>query len=54
MDLHVLGGQDGQQGLQYLELDTLVRVRPTEARANGLHDDVYLPLVRILHTDTVT
>ena len=54
MDLHVLGGQDSQESLQYLELDTLVRVRPTEARANGLHDDVYLPLVRILHTDTVT
>ena len=54
VDLHVLGGQDSQESLQYLELDPLVCVRPTEARANGLHDDVYLPLVRILHTDTVT
>ena len=54
MDLHVLGGQDSQESLQYLELNPLVSVRSTEAVTNCLHDDVYLPLVRILHTDTVT
>ena len=52
--LHMLGGQDGQESLQYLELNTLVCVRATEAITNGFHDDVYLPLVGVLHTDTVT
>ena len=54
MDFHVLGGQDSQESLQYLELNSLVSVRSTEAITDSFNDYVYLPLVRILHTNTVT
>ena len=54
MDLHVLGGEDGQEGLQYLQLDALVSVGAAEAVADGVHDDVNLSLVGVLQTGTVT
>ena len=50
----MLRGEDGEECLQYLKLDPLVSVRPTEAITDCLHYNVYLPLVRILHTNTVT
>ena len=51
MHIHVLRGQDGQERLKDLQLDTLVSVRAREAAADCVHDDVDLPLGRVLHAD---
>ena len=48
----MLGGEDGQQRLEDLQLDALVSVRPREAGADCVHDNVNLPLGRILYTRT--
>ena len=48
----MLGGEDGQERLEDLQLDALISVRPREAGADCVHDHVNLPLGRVLHTDT--
>ena len=50
--IHMLGGEDGQERLEDLQLDALISVRPREAGADGVHNHVNLPLGRVLHTHT--
>ena len=50
--IDMLGGEDGQERLEDLQLDALVSVRPREAGADCVHDHVNLTLGRVLHTHT--